>query len=175
MAQTERGSDDLDPIFVEHVELFDVLEGVEVFDIQVDRDHSFIVAGVVVHNSEICQARDGMVFPVDSGPRPPAHIGCRSSTTPILRSAREMGISLPDAPPSTRASLDGQVPATTTYGEWLRARPAAEQDEILGVTKGRLFRAGGVDVRDFVDTRGKVYTLAELRTRDEAAFARAGL
>jgi len=34
--------------------------------------------------SPICRANDGKVFPIDSGPRPPAHFNCRSIMVPVL-------------------------------------------------------------------------------------------
>lgn len=34
--------------------------------------------------------------------------------------------------PSTRASQDGQVPASLSYFDWLKRQPAAFQDEALG-------------------------------------------
>lgn len=147
------------------------------------RENGDIIKGVQwvstldARTTEICQARDGQVYPLDSGPRPPAHVNCRSTVTPVLRDASEIfGRDVGDLPEGTRASLDGQVAASTTYGEWLRGQPAAVQDEVLGQTKGRLFRDGGLDVRNFVDERtGHVYTLDQLRARDEDAFRRAGI
>lgn len=125
--------------------------------------------------SAVCRARDGRVYDVDKGPRPPAHPNCRSATVPVLKSWREMGIRLFDAPPGTRASLDGQVPENRTYAEWLRGRSQEEQDEILGTTKARLFRRGGLQLDRFVDRSGAEYTLDELRRREADAFERAGL
>lgn len=113
----------------------------------------------------VCQARDGKVYPVDSGPRPPAHINCRSTTVPVLKSWREMGIDLDEMSPGTRASMDGQVPGDLTYEDWLRSKPAAFQDEVLGPTKGRAFRSG-VSLDKFVDKTGKAYTIAQLRERE---------
>lgn len=123
--------------------------------------------------SAICRARDGRVYPVDSGPRPPAHPGCRSSTAPVVKSWRELGISLPEAPPGTRASLNGQVSADLTYDGWLRRQPVAVQEDVLGVQKARLFRRGELPIERFVDRRGREYTLAELRLREAEAFERA--
>lgn len=125
--------------------------------------------------SAVCRARDGQVYKPKEGPRPPAHPNCRSATVPVLKSWREMGLNLADAPAGTRASLDGQVPADLTYGAWLAKKPAAFQDEVLGETKARLFRDGGLTLDRFVDTTGREYSLAELRRRDAAAFQRAGL
>ena len=114
----------------------------------------------------ICQSRDSMVFPVDSGPRPPAHINCRSTTVCVVKSWRELGFDIDEAPASTRASMDGQVPDKTAYNEWLSGQPASVQDEILGKGKGELFRSGGFTVQDFVDDRGRAYTLAQLMEMD---------
>jgi hypothetical protein len=71
--------------------------------------------------------------------------------------------------------MDGQVPAETTYEDWLRTKPAAFQDEILGSEKGRLFRAGGLKLDAFVDRKGREYSLDELRRREGMAFRKAGL
>ena len=126
--------------------------------------------------SSVCQARDGQVFPIDKGPRPPAHWGCRSSTAPVLKSAWEaLGLSETEIAEADRASMDGQVAGSTTYQSWLKGKPADFQDDILGPTKGRLFRQGGLTLDRFVDSRGREYTLDELRKRDAAAFERVGL
>jgi hypothetical protein len=76
-----------------------------------------------------------------------------------------MGIDLKEAPPSTRASMDGQVPDTWTYGDWLKRQPAAIQDEALGPTLGALYRKGGLDVDDFVSPNGRPLTLAQLTAK----------
>lgn len=123
----------------------------------------------------VCASRDGTVYPIDSGPRPPAHMNCRSSTVPVLKSWKEMGISLAEAPEGTRASLDGQVAASTTYDKWLRGRSAEEQEDLLGVAKAKLFRDGELTLDKFVDRNGAEYTLDQLRKRESAAFAAAGL
>lgn len=123
--------------------------------------------------SAICQARDGKVYPLNKGPRPPAHINCRSSTAPILKSWKELGIDLSEAPEGTRASMDGQVPANQTYEEWLKKRPAEFQDGVLGKTRGDLFRRGKLTLDKFVDKSGRKYNLDELRRREPKAFKKA--
>jgi SPP1 gp7 family putative phage head morphogenesis protein len=115
-----------------------------------------------------CSDLDGRVFPVDSGRRPPAHWGCRSTTVPLLKSNRELGLPFKDAPEGTRASMNGEVPASTTYWEWLERQPAAIQDEALGPARGALLRSGKVAPEQFVDPRGRPLTLKEL-ARLEAA------
>lgn len=123
----------------------------------------------------VCAARDGTVYPPNSGPRPPAHPNCRSTTAPVLKSWKEMGINLSEAPEGTRASMDGQVPASSTYDSWLRKKDVAFQEEVLGVTKAKLFRNGELTLDRFVDRAGVEYTLDELRKREAQAFERAGL
>jgi SPP1 gp7 family putative phage head morphogenesis protein len=125
--------------------------------------------------SPVCRARDGKVYPMNSGPRPPAHWNCRSTMTPVIKSWRELGFDMDEAPASTRASMDGQVPADMTYQQWLRKQSAARQDEILGVKKGLLFRDGGLELDRFVDRAGQEYNLTELRERNAAAFRKAGI
>lgn len=125
--------------------------------------------------SKVCISRDGNVYEVDKGPRPPAHPNCRSSTMPVLKSWKELGIRLNEAPAGTRASMDGQVPDRLTYGEWLRMQPAGFQDEVLGKKKGRLFRKGGLTVDRFVDRRGNELTLDELRVKEAEAWEKAGI
>lgn len=133
------------------------------------------VSTLDTRTTEICASRDGNVYPVGSGPRPPAHIGCRSTTTPVLKSWRELGIPVDEMPSSTRASMDGQVPASTTYQEWLGKQSVERQNEVLGVTKAQLFRDGGLTLDRFVNNAGHVYTLDELKVRDAAAFVKAGI
>jgi SPP1 gp7 family putative phage head morphogenesis protein len=132
------------------------------------------VSTLDARTTPICQSRDGTVYPIDSGPRPPAHFRCRSSTTPILKSYKELGIDLKEAPPGTRASMDGQVPEALTYQEWLKTKGPAFQDEVLGPTRGKLFREG-MTLDRFVDQSGKEYTLKQLRSKDSTLFKKAGI
>ena len=118
----------------------------------------------------ICQSLDGDTFPTGEGPRPPIHFNCRSAVTPIVKGADELGL-----PPATRASMDGQVPEDVTYQDWLGGRSAEFQDEVLGPTKGALFRRGGVKLDRFVDEGGKPLTIEDLRRRVPKAFTEAGL
>lgn len=127
----------------------------------------------------ICAARDGKTYPLNSGPRPPAHVSCRCSMAPVLKSWRALGIDADEMESGTRASMNGQVPGDITYGEWLRSRVRAGDMEIveeaLGATRAKLFAAGGLKVEQFTDRRGRVLTLKELRQREAAAFRAAGI
>jgi SPP1 gp7 family putative phage head morphogenesis protein len=134
------------------------------------------VATLDQRTSAQCRALDGKVFKVgDDRMLPPRHVNCRSSTSAVTKSWRELGLSADEVDGETRASMDGQVPAETTYEDWLRSKPAAFQDDILGAEKGKLFRAGGLSLDAFVDRKGREYSLDELRRREAAAFRKAGL
>ena len=136
------------------------------------RENQDVVKGVLwvstldARTTPTCQTLDGKVFPVGEGQRPPAHYGCRSTTTPILKSWKELGISLREAPAGTRASMNGQVPAKLTYQEWLEDQPRQVQDDVLGPTRGELFRERRLRVQDFVDERYRPMTLKEIRARE---------
>jgi SPP1 gp7 family putative phage head morphogenesis protein len=103
--------------------------------------------------TKLCASRDGRVYPVDSGPRPPAHINCRSTTIPRLRGMAAF--------------------QRTTYEAWLRDQPAHVQNEVLGVKGGQLFRTGRLALKGFVDSAGNELTLEQLRRRDASLFAQA--
>lgn len=114
----------------------------------------------------ICRALDGKVFPVDFGPRPPAHWGCRSTVVPVVKSWKELGINLKEAPPGTRASMDGQVPSDINYGEWLKGQGDSVQNQILGPSRAKLFRSGKVSIDRFVGDDRRSISLIELRKRE---------
>jgi len=108
------------------------------------------VSTLDARTSVVCAGRDGTVYPLESGPRPPAHPNCRSTTIPRLK---------------------GLEPAPRrTYAEWLKDQPDEVQDDILGPTKAALFRAGKLTLDRFIDRSGKVLTLDQLRKRNAGAF-----
>lgn len=93
------------------------------------------------------------------------HWGCRSSSRPETKSWRELGIDVDDLPPGTRASMDGQVAADTTFEGWLSRRSQAEQDAMLGIGRAELWREGKITFRQLLDANGRELTLEELRAR----------
>ncbi|MFZ3193696.1 MAG: hypothetical protein WA154_10900 [Moraxellaceae bacterium] len=103
------------------------------------------------------------------------HWQCRSSSYPVVKLWKELGISERDLPPATRASMDGQVPADTTYAEWLKGQSAERQDQVLGPTRGKLLRDGGLELDAFSNDRGRTLTLEQMRQKSPDAFRRAGL
>lgn len=120
-----------------------------------------------------CASLDGKIFPVDKGQRPPAHPNCRSTMTAVLKDADELGLN--DLPEGKRASIDGQVPASTTYGEWLKRQPESVQREVLGATRMKLFNEGKLDISRFVGSDLQPLNLTQLRALEQKAFKRAGI
>lgn len=96
------------------------------------------------------------------------HWCCRSSSAPVIKSAERLGLS-----PGTRASMDGQVPSTVTYEDWLMRQSDERQIEVLGWTRYELMKTG-TNVGDFWNDKGLFLTLDQLRSRNGAAFARLG-
>lgn len=71
--------------------------------------------------------------------------------------------------------LVGPVPATQTYQTWLKGQSNAFQNEVLGNTKAKLFRDGGLTLDKFVDRNGTELTLKQLAQKEADAFRAAGL
>ena len=139
--------------------------------------------------SDGCRIRDGKQYrnterhepighkiPWGGGPGK-LHWNCRSSGVAVLKSLAELsGLDIgEDWPQSTRASMDGQVPANLSYGDWLKKQSAERQDEVVGPTRGKLMREGKLPFDALYTDRGAVLTLEELRARHPGAFRRAGV
>lgn len=127
-----------------------------------------------------CRSLDGQVFPINSGPRPPAHPSCRSSTVAVLDerfSILEEGATRRTRDPET-GDVD-YIGARTTYYQWLKRQPAEVQNSIIGPTRGKLLRDGGLSAQRFaelqLDRRFMPLTLREMRELDPVAFSRAGI
>ena len=99
--------------------------------------------------SEYCIGLDGKVFVLNDGPRPPAHVNCRSTTIPITKSWKQLGLPFKDLKPQQRASMDGQVAARTTYPEWLKKQSLSRQREVLGERGAELFAEGKLNIGKF--------------------------
>lgn len=121
-----------------------------------------LVATLDLRTTPICRERDGHVYKLGEAPALPFHWGERSRYVPVMKSFKELGIPLKDLPPSTRASMDGQVPETLTYYDWLARQSVERQDAVLGPARGAIFRRGKLDPSRFTDSFGRPLTLKEL-------------
>lgn len=112
-----------------------------------------------------CGALDGKTWKTDeNSPQPPLHFNCRCTTIPVVKSWKELGFDIEEVGPGTRASMDGQVPGSQTYGDWLKPLSPAVQDQALGVNRAELFRSG-VPIERFVRD-GRTLTIDELRVQE---------
>lgn len=116
------------------------------------------------HTCLVCAPLDGKLFPVNEGVRPPKHPNCRCTIVPVTKSFKELGLDIEEIEPQFRASMNGQVPAKTTYAEWLKSQPKDFQIEALGPTRAKLFRDGTISISQFTNSTGHVLTLDQLKT-----------
>lgn len=130
------------------------------------------VATLDARTTEICASLDGKVFPINEGLRPPMHHQCRSTTSPVLKSFKELGIPAKDLPDTTRAArqaeakLSGRVPARQTYPEWLKTQSVKTQNMALGPTRAKLWREGKVTIDRFINDSGKRLSLKNLALKE---------
>ena len=135
--------------------------------------------------SKDCRIRDRLKYTLDNKPighkvpylQGPGkiHFCCRSTETYILKSSEELGIKVGEIKNSSRASMDGQVPADTNYQDWFSRQSFTRQAEIVGETRARLIRDGGMSPDEFYNDRGEWLTQDQLRSKDEQAFRNARL
>ena len=137
-----------------------------------------VVATLDSRTTTICRSLDGEIFPLDKGPRPPFHYGCRTTITPVLSEAFDF-LDKGARRPSKGSDGASQVNADTTYYSWLKNEPKVFQDDILGPTRGALLRNGGLTSEEFaklqLNTNFKPRTLDEMRRQAPEAFKQANL
>jgi hypothetical protein len=93
------------------------------------------------------------------------HWGCRSTSIPVLKSWKEIGVDAAEIPHTTRASMDGQKPADMNFEQWLRKQSVERQDAVLGAGKADLWRAGKINFRDLLSQDGRPLTTEALRAK----------
>lgn len=143
---------------------------------------------------------DGVLQLTPAGATPPAHMNCRSvmvayidgiglvgkrpsvtdtrgraeRETDFRALARENGTTVQEERSAWADANIGRVPSATTYQEWLTSQKAGFQDDVLGPTRGQLFRDGGLRLDQFVDRAGAELTLDQLRGLYPSAFEAIG-
>lgn len=114
-----------------------------------------------------CITRDGHLYSTDKKHKPlndgppwlegpgKLHWGCRSTSVPVMKSWKDLGIDAEEVPDTTRASMDGQVASDLTFEEWLKKQSEGRQNTVLGVGKADLWRRGKITFRDLLDQSGR--------------------
>jgi SPP1 gp7 family putative phage head morphogenesis protein len=132
-----------------------------------------IVATLDSRTSQLCRSLDKTVYKLDSGPRPPLHINCRSTTVAVINKFAFLDEG------ATRSAEKGPVDARLTYYDWLKEQSAPFQDSAIGPTRGELLRKGGLSSDKFaklnLGSNFEPLTLAEMRKLEPLAFERAGI
>lgn len=140
------------------------------------------IATLDLRTCPICGSRDGQRWPVGEGPMPPAHPpgpnggACRCRRIAVVLSLNEIMKAagskkrFKDFAPSTRASMNGQVPETTTYSEWLGGLEPDEIKDAIGATRADLFTSGKLSIDRMVDQSGRVLTLEQIAAREGLDF-----
>lgn len=115
-----------------------------------------------------CRTLSGQVFKLGAGPVPPLHYRCRSHIEPIFKRSAKL-----------RQGVASVVTFGETYYQWLARQPVGLQNEVLGTTRGKLFREGGMTTDEFatftVNSRYEPLTLGELRRKSPTTFANAAV
>lgn len=120
------------------------------------------------HTCIQCAALDGQAWDLDGNKlpgtevafeTPPAHFSCRCVLSPIPKSLAEFGI---DVPEGTRASMNGPVPSSTTFEDFLKRQSPEFVDKVLGKRRAEMFLAGKLTLRDLISGTGRELTLDEL-------------
>lgn len=117
-----------------------------------------------------CASLDGKTYDIGTGPMPPRHFNCRSTTAPIVKSWKELGVKLSDHPEGVRSSLDGAVPESLNYSDWLHKQDKSFVEEILGKKRANLFIENQLNIDKFVNNSGGVLSLKDLKKLDSSLF-----
>jgi SPP1 gp7 family putative phage head morphogenesis protein len=131
----------------------------------------------------VCGALDGKQFslpdyqPIGGHdlryPGPVAHWNCRCTSVPTVRAwsdlvkdqdlSKRLKAALRQLPDSTRASMDGQIPASLDYESWLKRKSEAFQKQVLGVGRWEVWQQGKLGFEDLISQNNRPLTVAQLR------------
>jgi hypothetical protein len=75
--------------------------------------------------------------------------------------AKELGLD-----PKEAKRFTGTPEDKLTYADWFKRQRPNIQDQIVGTTRGALYRDGKVQVERFVNNRGRQLTIPELMKRE---------
>jgi SPP1 gp7 family putative phage head morphogenesis protein len=137
--------------------------------------------------TDICKGLDGLMWDLDfkpighstTFPGPTAHWNCRSTQTPITFSFEELATvdtaasrafarKIDGLGVTARSALDGTVPATLGYEQWLLLKEKAEPGFALNsgaLTPGKysLWKQGKLDFKQLIDQSANPINISELQ------------
>jgi SPP1 gp7 family putative phage head morphogenesis protein len=115
----------------------------------------------------VCASLDGQVFTFGKGPLPPQHWNCRSSTTPVVKSWKEMGLDGGEFPDMMRESLDGKVPEKLSFSNWINGKRSSDPkffDNYFGKYASTMRANPDLRVGDLLNKFNQPLTLGQLAT-----------
>ena len=124
--------------------------------------------------SKQCQAIDHRIVPLDSPLNPPFHVNCRTSVVFILKKEFRG-----DQSGSKRRAGKERIDAKMSYYDWLLTQSKEFQDDVLGKTRAKLLRDGGLFAEQFaklsLDKNFNPLTLKQMKAKNPLIFEKAGL
>lgn len=119
----------------------------------------------------ICAERDNLTWTLDLKPighklpfkQTPIHYRCRSIILPLTKSYRELGLDIDEISVGTRSSLNGYVPANTSFSQWFDKQSQDFKENYLGKGRYELYKDNKITLSDLVNQQGKTLTLEQLR------------
>lgn len=133
-----------------------------------------------------CAALDGIVYKIgESFRKPPYHYRCRTVLVGCDKDGNVGGFRpfvaddrpVKEIPKDERDGKIGQVSAKTKYKAWFEDQDETFKRDVLGATRYKLYQSGGFAIDKFVDfgNGNRLFTLAELRKKDDTTFKQLGL
>ena len=126
--------------------------------------------------STLCRSLSGRRFPVGKGPIPPLHIACRSTMVPVLNDGLDFLDGIGRQFSRGENGVERVDPGMTYY-DWLKTQSPAFQDNVIGPTRGKLLRDGGITSKRFselqLDKNFRPISLDQMRELEPLAFERA--
>ena len=128
--------------------------------------------------TEPCRTLSGQRFNLGEGPIPILHINCRSGMVSVFKDGLDF---LDKAGSQFARGPDGvsHVSPDLTYYGWLKTQSAKFQDSVIGPTRGKLLRNGGISSSRFAEMQlnknFKPMTLDDMRKLEKVAFENAGI
>lgn len=143
------------------------------------------IATLDLRVTKLCAGLDGRVQVLDANTRkPPYHFRCRTKQIGCTKDGDIDGVRpfvasdkpVSKIPKDQREGIIGQVDANTTYPQWFAKQNEAHQRAWLGETRYKLYKEGKFPITKFVDPlSGKLFTLENLREKDNETFKELGL
>jgi SPP1 gp7 family putative phage head morphogenesis protein len=116
--------------------------------------------------SFICAKFDGKIFKVNQGPMPVLHYRCRSTRSPKVKPEFQIPGFVGNRPSIGSGGVK-VVSRQTKFNSFLKNQSKEFQDDYLGPTRAKLFRAGKFRVDEFTDPGGRTYTIKELIQQED--------